>query len=51
MWNNNHNSEFTGPMGQESIIKYTTIVEIKALGIDEYSPLFHTMVKLISRLV
>ena len=37
-------------MGHESIVKYTTIAKVKALGIDEDSPLFHTMVKLISRL-
>ena len=37
-------------MGQESTVKSTTIAEVKALGIDEVSPLFHTMVKLISRL-
>ena len=50
MWNNGRNGEFTGPMGQESIIKYTIIAEVKALGIDEDSPLFHTMVKLMTRL-
>jgi hypothetical protein len=37
-------------MGQESIVKSATIAEVKALGIDEDSPLFHTMVKLTSRL-
>ena len=51
MWNNDRSGEFTGPMGQESIVKYTTIAEVNALGLDEDSPLFHTMVKLISRLV
>ena len=50
MWNNGHSGEFTGPMGQESIVKSTTVVEVNALGIDEDSPLFHTMVKLMSRL-
>jgi hypothetical protein len=37
-------------MGQDSIVKSATIDEVKALGIDEDSPLFHTMVKLTSRL-
>jgi len=50
MWNNGRSGEFTSPIGHESIVKYTTIAEVKALGIDEDSPLFHTMVKLISRL-
>ena len=50
MWNNGHSGEFTGPMGQESIVKSTTVVEVNALGIDEDSPLFHTIVKLMSRL-
>ena len=50
MWKNGRSGEFTGPMGQESIIKSTTIAEVKALEIDEDSPLFHTMVKLMSRL-
>ena len=50
MWKNGRSGEFTGPMGQESIIKSTTIAEVKALGIDEDSPLCHTMVKLMSRL-
>ena len=50
MWNNGRSGEFTGPMGHESIVKYTTIAKVKALGIDEDSPLFHTMVKLMSRL-
>jgi hypothetical protein len=50
MWNNGRSGEFTGPMGHESIVKYTTIAEVKALGIDEDSPLFHTMVKLMTTL-
>lgn len=50
MWSNGRNGEFTDPMGQESTVKSTTIAEVKALGIDEGSPIFHTMVKFMSRL-
>jgi hypothetical protein len=37
-------------MVQEILVRPTTIAEVKALGIVEDSPLFHTMVKLMSRL-
>jgi hypothetical protein len=40
MWNNGRNGEFTNPMGQESIIKSSTIAEVKARGITEDSPFF-----------
>ena len=49
MWNNGRNSEFTGPMGQESIIKYIIIAEVKAHGSTEDSLLFHAMNRIMSK--
>ena len=49
MWNNGRNGEFTGPMGQESIIKYIIIAEVKAHGSTEDSLLFHDMNKIMSK--
>ena len=49
MWNNGRNGEFTGPMGQESIVKYAIIAEVKAHGSTEDSLLFHDMNKIMSK--
>jgi hypothetical protein len=49
MWNNGRNGEFTNPIGQESVIKSTTIAEVKAHGSTEDSPLFHVMNKIMSK--
>jgi hypothetical protein len=49
MWNNGSSGEFTGSIGQASIIKSTTIAEVKAHGSTEDSPLFHVMNKIISK--
>jgi hypothetical protein len=49
MWSNGRNAEFNDAMGQGSIIKSTTIFEIKACEIAEGSPLFHTINKLMSK--
>jgi hypothetical protein len=49
MWNNGRNGEFTNPIGQESAVNSTTIVEIKAHGSTEDSPLFHVMNKIMSK--
>ena len=49
MWNNGRNDEFTGPMGQESIIKSTIIAEVKAQGSTEDSLLFHAINKIMSK--
>ena len=45
MWN----GEFNGPMGQESIVKYTIIAEVKAHGSTEDSLLFHAMNRIMSK--
>jgi hypothetical protein len=49
MWNNDCSSEFTGSMGHASIIKSTTIAEVKAHGSTEDSHLFHVMNKIMSK--
>jgi hypothetical protein len=49
MWNNGCSGEFTGSIGQASIIKSTTIAEVKAHGSTEVSPIFHVMNKIISK--
>jgi hypothetical protein len=49
MWNNGRSGEFIGSMGQASIVKSTTIVEVKAHGSTEDSPLFHVMNKIMSK--
>jgi hypothetical protein len=49
MWNNGRNGEFTGSMGQASIVKSTTIAEVKAHGYTKDSPLFHVMNKIMSK--
>jgi hypothetical protein len=49
MWNNDRSGEFTGSMGHTSIIKSTTIAEVKAHGSTEDSPLFHVMNKIVSK--
>ena len=46
MWNNGRNGEFTSPVGEEILIRSTTIVKLKVDGITEDSPLFYTMVKM-----
>jgi hypothetical protein len=48
MWNNGRNGEFTNPMGQESIVKSSTIAEVKTRGITEDSPFFDIMIKTMS---
>jgi hypothetical protein len=49
MWNNGRNGKFTNPIGQESVVKSTTIAEVKAHGSTEDSPLFHVMNKIMSK--
>jgi hypothetical protein len=49
MWNNGRSGEFTDSMGQASIVKSTTIAEVKANGSTEDSPLFHVMNKIMSK--
>ena len=46
MWNNGRNGESTDPMGQEIIIRSTTIAMLKIHWITEDSPLFYSMVKM-----
>ena len=46
MWNNGRNGEFTSPMGEEILIRSTTIAMLKIHWITEDSPLFYTMVKM-----
>jgi len=46
MWNNGRNDEFTDPMGQEILIRSTTIAMLKIHWITEDSPLFYSMVKM-----
>ena len=46
MWNNGHNCEFTSPMGEEILVRSTTIAKMKVERITEGSPLFYTMVKM-----
>ena len=46
MWNNGRNGEFTDPMGQEILIRSTTIAKLKVDGITEDSALYYTMVKI-----
>ena len=48
MWNNGSNGEFTSPMGEEILVRSTTIAKLKVDGITEDSLLFYTMVKLSS---
>jgi hypothetical protein len=45
MWNN----EFTSSMGQASIVKSTTVAEVKAHGSTEDSSLFHVMNNIMSK--
>jgi hypothetical protein len=49
MWNNGGNGNFTSPIGQEGVVKSTTIAEVKAHGSTEDSPLFHVMNKIMSK--
>ena len=49
MWNNGRNGEFIGPLGQESIVKYAIIAEVKAHGSTEDSLLFHAMNRIMSK--
>jgi hypothetical protein len=49
MWNNGRSGEFTSSMGQASIVKSTTITEVKAHGSTEDSPPFHFMNKIMSK--
>ena len=46
MWNNGRNGEFTSPMGEEILVRSTTIAKLKVHGITEDSPLFYSMVKM-----
>ena len=46
MWNNGRNNKFTDPMGQEILVRSTTITKLKVHGISEDSSLFYTMVKM-----
>ena len=46
MWNNGHNGEFTSPMGEEILVRSTTIAKLKVDGITKDSPFFYTMVKI-----
>ena len=48
MWNNGRNGEFTDPMGQEILVRSTTITKLKVHGISEDSPLFYIMIKIMS---
>jgi hypothetical protein len=49
MLNSGRSGEFTGSMGQASIVKSTTIAEVKAHGSTEDSPHFHVMNKIMSK--
>jgi hypothetical protein len=49
MWNNGGNGNFTSPIGQEGVVKSTTIAEVKAHGSTKDSPLFHVMNKIMSK--
>ena len=46
MWNNGRNGEFTSPMGEEILVRSTTIAKLKVDGITKDSPFFYTMVKI-----
>ena len=46
MWNNGRNGEFTSPMGEEILVRSTTIAKLKVDGITKDSLLLYTMVKL-----
>ena len=46
MWNNGRNDELTSPMGEEILVRSTTIAKLKVDGITEDAPLFYTMVKM-----
>ena len=46
MWNDGRNGELTSPMGEEILVRSTTIAKLKVGGITEDSPLFCTMVKM-----
>ena len=46
MWNDGRNGELTSPMGEEILVRSTTIAKLKVDGITKDSPFFYTMVKI-----